>query len=236
MPLETVIDRPLHHRAPWAAMGFALGLLIAGSASAGVKVVRGEDGRRIIFNESSDQRARRFSTQLVAIPEVANAPTGGLEPLIRQHAENANLDPRLIQALIQVESGYNAAALSNKGAMGLMQLMPGTAKDLAVTDPYDPAENIRAGIKFFRGLVDRFDGQLEIALAAYNAGPGAVEKYGGIPPYSETREYVRRILALYRGDATLREPVLRGGSLSGRKTHVIRRPGRRVLITTTPVR
>ncbi len=120
--------------------------------------------------------------------------------------------------------------------MGLMQLMPDTAKDLAVSDPYDPAENIRAGTKFFRNLVDRFDGQLEIALAAYNAGPGAVEKYGGIPPYAETRDYVRRILALYRGDATLRNPQLRGGSFAGRKTQVIRRPGRRILVTTSPIR
>lgn len=238
MSFPTALFRSSTRWRNFAAVGILLvgGSTVAFAGDSGVKVVRGEDGRRIIFNESSDQRARRTSNQLVAIPVVPNAPEGGLEPLIRLHAENTHLDPKLVQALIQVESGYNAAALSNKGAMGLMQLMPATAKDLAVSDPYDPAENIRAGTKFFRGLVDRFEGQLEIALAAYNAGPGAVEKYGGIPPYAETRDYVRRILALYRGDATLRDPKLRGGSFTGRKTQVIRRPGRRILITTNPIR
>jgi len=118
------------------------------------------------------------------------------EPLIQQHANRQALRPELVRAVIQVESGFNPRALSPKGAMGLMQLMPATAKQYAVANPYDPTANIEAGIKHLKALIDRFDSSLELALAAYNAGPGAVEKFNGVPPYRETRNYVTRILSL----------------------------------------
>jgi hypothetical protein len=116
--------------------------------------------------------------------------------LIRSASEEAGLDPALVAAVAAVESGFNPRAVSPAGAVGVMQLMPGTAAALGVSDPFDPAQNVRAGARYLRSLLDRF-GKLELALAAYNAGPGAVERYGGIPPYPETRAYVQAVLNLY---------------------------------------
>jgi hypothetical protein len=100
--------------------------------------------------------------------------------------------------VVRAESAWNPAALSRRGAMGLMQLMPATAAELTVADPWDAAENVRGGVRYLSGLLERFD-RLEHAVAAYNAGPAAVERHGGVPPYAETRAYVRRVLALYDG-------------------------------------
>jgi len=106
------------------------------------------------------------------------------------------VDPMLVRALIQVESNYRPRARSSKGAMGLMQLMPATARQYKVRNPYDPTANISAGVKHLKGLIDRMDGAVELALAAYNAGEGAVKKFKGVPPYRETRNYVSKILLL----------------------------------------
>lgn len=120
-----------------------------------------------------------------------------LQRVIADRAAEHSLSPDLVRAVIRTESGWNPRARSNKGALGLMQLMPATAAAYRVADPFDPEENIRAGVAYLRKLVDRFDGQTELALAAYNAGPGAVEKYGRtIPPYRETQAYVRRIVSV----------------------------------------
>ena len=116
--------------------------------------------------------------------------------IIAKLAQAHGVDPMLVSALIQVESGYKPRARSRKGAMGLMQLMPSTAREYKVGNPFEPKANIEAGIKHLKSLIDRFNGANELALAAYNAGPGAVEKFNGIPPYRETRNYVTRILAL----------------------------------------
>jgi soluble lytic murein transglycosylase-like protein len=116
------------------------------------------------------------------------------EPLIREHSQRLSLRPELVRAVIQVESGFNPRALSPKGAMGLMQLMPATARSLGVNNPWDPAQNIRGGTDYLRHLLDQYDGNEELALAAYNAGAGAVAKHGGrIPPYRETLDYVRKV-------------------------------------------
>jgi soluble lytic murein transglycosylase-like protein len=120
-----------------------------------------------------------------------------LRERIDDHARAQDLDPKLVEALIRVESAFNSGAVSNKGAMGLMQLMPGTALELGVENAFDVEENLRGGTVYLRSLLDRFNGDLTLALAGYNAGPAAVEKYRGVPPYRETTEYVRRVLAAY---------------------------------------
>ena len=118
------------------------------------------------------------------------------EPLIREHASRQALRVELVRAVIQVESGYNPSARSPKGAMGLMQLMPATARQLGVRNAYDPAENIRGGCAYLRQLLDRYAGNEELALAAYNAGSNAVDRHGNtVPPYRETRDYVKRVAA-----------------------------------------
>lgn len=104
------------------------------------------------------------------------------------------VDKKLVMAVIDVESGFNAAAVSTAGAQGLMQIMPETGKDLNLEDPFDPSENIDAGIRYLRYLLDTFPDK-KMAVAAYNAGPNAVKKYGGIPPYAETKDYVQKVWA-----------------------------------------
>ena len=135
-------------------------------------------------------------------PEIEAVPApgpgdAGLEPyseIIDRVAAEQNVPVKLVRAVIQVESAYNVRARSPKGAMGLMQLMPATARQYAVADPFDPASNIEAGIKHLKSLLQRLP--VALALAAYNAGEGAVQRFNGIPPYPETRNYVSRILAL----------------------------------------
>jgi len=125
------------------------------------------------------------------------------EEIISEAATRYGLDPDLIRAIIQIESGWIPDARSSKGAIGLMQLMPETSSNLAVSNPLDPRANIRGGTKYLSRLLERFRGNLVLALAAYNAGPEKVERYKGIPPYPETRRYVRSVLKQwqkYRSD------------------------------------
>ena len=116
--------------------------------------------------------------------------------LVREACSRYKLEEQLVHALIQTESAYDSAAVSSAGARGLMQIMPETGRDLGLGKPFDPAENIDAGVRYLKGLMDRF-GSLPLALAAYNAGPGAVDKHGGIPPFAETRAYVGKVMDLY---------------------------------------
>ncbi len=120
-----------------------------------------------------------------------------LDNVIENSAKRHGVDPNLVRALIKVESNFNPSAVSRKGAMGLMQLMPATARSLNVDDPFDPEQNVEAGVRHLRGLLDNFNGNVALSLAAYNAGEGAVRRFGSqIPPYSETQNYVKRITGM----------------------------------------
>jgi len=116
------------------------------------------------------------------------------DAIINSCASEFGVDKSLVKAVIQAESGYNPNAVSSKGAAGLMQLMPGTAQDLRVADSFNPSDNIRGGVRYLRFLLDTFKGNVTLALAAYNAGLARVAKYGGVPPYDETRNYVSKVL------------------------------------------
>jgi soluble lytic murein transglycosylase len=118
--------------------------------------------------------------------------------LIDTTAARHGVDARLVRAIVEVESSYRPEARSPRGAMGLMQLMPPTAREYRLRDPYDPESNLEAGVRHLRSLLDRFE--VSLALAAYNAGEGAVRRFGGIPPFPETRAYVRRVLSLTTAD------------------------------------
>ncbi|AAR35203.1 lytic transglycosylase domain-containing protein [Geobacter sulfurreducens] len=124
------------------------------------------------------------------------------EPIIDQCALEFGVDRSLVKAVIHAESGYNPNALSPKGASGLMQLMPKTAKDLKVANSFDPKDNIKGGVRYLRFLLDTFKGDVTLALAAYNAGMSRVAQYGGVPPYQETRTYIDRVLSYQKSYQT----------------------------------
>jgi len=131
-------------------------------------------------------------------PDAANAPAPvppeQIDQLVQQNADIWQVEPALIKSVIANESSFDANATSPVGAQGLMQLMPETAATLGVRNPYDPAQNVAGGTRYLRSLLDRFNGDTRLAVAAYNAGPGAVEKYGDVPPYAETQNYVQNVL------------------------------------------
>ena len=145
---------------------------------------------------------RNTSTAIRATTGTHERRASSFEPLILASAERHNVRADLVRAVIQAESAFNPLARSNKGAMGLMQLMPATAAELGVLDPYDPAQNISGGVAYLKSLLVQYAHNEELALAAYNAGPSAVDKYDGVPPYRETRNYIARI----KGTASVRRP------------------------------
>lgn len=126
--------------------------------------------------------------------------TGYYNQLIEAASRKYNIGSNIIKAVVKAESDFNSTAVSNKGAIGLMQLMPETAKALGVSNAFDPRENIDGGVRYLKDMLSEFGGNLELALAAYNAGPNSVKKYGGIPPYDETQNYVKKIMSSLRGN------------------------------------
>jgi soluble lytic murein transglycosylase-like protein len=135
-----------------------------------------------------------------------------LQQIVREKAEKHNLDPALVSAVISTESNWNTSALSSKGAQGLMQLVPGTAQKLGVFNVWDPEENVDAGVRYLRMLLERYNGDLPKALAAYNAGPSVVDRWGGIPNYRETRDYVRKVTNTYFRPGSNQQPFSRAAS------------------------
>lgn len=182
-----------------------LALLWAAAAQADVYVKEEADGALVLTDAPGGEG---FELLLHSERDAAAAPVAARaeHPSARQHAPRieraaraAGVDASLLHAVIRAESAYNPKAVSPKGAAGLMQLMPATARRYGVADRFDPDQNVLGGALYLRDLLARFDGQLELALAAYNAGEGAVQKYGGrVPPYAETQRYVPQVMHNYR--------------------------------------
>jgi soluble lytic murein transglycosylase-like protein len=176
-------------------MGFA------GTAHAQIYSWRDANGKLVISNTRQDSGSGPVRSYAVPQAESVRATRSvsvgrarRYDDLIDEHCRTQGVRPDLVRAVMQVESGFNPMARSPKGAMGLMQLMPATARQYGVNDPYNPAENVRGGVAYLRELLDRYQNKEELALAAYNAGPSAVDRHGqSIPPYRETRNYVAQI-------------------------------------------
>jgi len=156
----------------------------------------GRDGSISLTNVPSDSRYQKI--EIEASQFHATLSEQELEPVIRRHSSQQQLHPALIRAVIKAESDFDPRAVSRAGAIGLMQLMPQTALRMDVRDMYDPDDNVGGGAKYLRQLLNRFHGNLPLALAAYNAGENAVERYQALPPFDETRQYVRKVLRYYR--------------------------------------
>lgn len=192
--------RPRHRSWPWL-LALVVAACAPSTAHAQIYATRDAKGTLILSDRPINSPTPVYEvvgapSYRTTTPVERASVADTIETLVVEHAERQDLRPELVRAVIQVESGFNPRATSPKGAMGLMQLMPQTARELGVANPYDPAENIRGGTTYLRQLLDRYDGDERLALAAYNAGAGAVDRYGRtVPPYRETRDYVRRISA-----------------------------------------
>ena len=176
-------------------MAFSIAsLLVVSAASGQVQLVIRRDGSKVISNVGSTSRG----TNLGALAKLRNR-RSAYDAAIERYSTQYGVDPVLVRAVIQVESDFNPNCVSNKGARGLMQLMPETAKRFGVKSVHDPEQNIRGGVEYLSKLLSMFRSDLPQALAAYNAGEGAVSHYSGIPPYEETMTYVKRALTVYYG-------------------------------------
>ncbi len=192
-------------------------VLLAPAADAQVQLVIKKDGSKIIYNVPTGREKGKKGTDFHWLALQHDRPSR-YDLLIEKYSKQFRVDATLVRAVIQVESDFNPMCVSRKGARGLMQLMPETAKQYGLTNVHDPDQNIRAGILHLREMLEMFS-DLPRALAAYNAGPNAVLKYGGIPPYEETTTYVKRALTVYYGHpygqavifAAGKKPMVRGG-------------------------
>jgi soluble lytic murein transglycosylase-like protein len=203
--------------------GIALFLALAAPAQAQIYTYYDDSGTLVLANKKPlGSLERTYSvpqTQSIRTTRRAgNGVSAQYDDLISEHSRINDVRTDLVRAVVQVESGFNPSARSPKGAMGLMQLMPSTARQFGVRNAFNPVENVRAGVAYLRQLLDRYDNDERLALAAYNAGPGAVDKYGQtVPPYRETKDYVARISQIT--DAP--RPVQMRGSVIYKSTEVV---------------
>jgi soluble lytic murein transglycosylase len=156
-----------------------------------------------VTNIPVDNEYNKFTSTKNKDIKIHKQKTNSYHRIISNKSKKYEIEPSLVCAVIKVESNWDSKALSRKGAKGLMQLMPSTAKDMNVKNPFDPEENIEGGIRYLRYLLDKFNGDITLALAAYNAGPKKVEQFRGIPPIKETKQYVKRVLSIYNKELTL---------------------------------
>jgi soluble lytic murein transglycosylase-like protein len=209
----SVMGRRLDRLRFLLVLGVFVGLAVP--AQAQIYSWRDAKGTLVLSNRRPAQASETKSYAVPKAPAVRTtryAPlerTRAYDDIITEHARLNGVRTDLVRAVVQVESAFNPNARSPKGAMGLMQLMPATAREHGVSNPYNPVENVRAGVRYLRSLLDRFGENEELALAAYNAGPAAVAKYGTtVPPYRETRNYVAKI-----GQMTARPVEMRGARI-----------------------
>jgi soluble lytic murein transglycosylase-like protein len=182
-----------------------LALGIAGAAEAQIYMYKDQFGRTYFTDTPQHPGFERYKPKseyelrtATLTPRSALRVTKAYDPAIKRASKEHGVSAALVKAVIAAESGFDPSAVSRIGAQGLMQLMPGTAKDLGVDDVFDPWQNIDGGTRYLSAMIDRFPGELSLAVAAYNAGPEAVKKHRGVPPYQETRTYVQRVLRLYK--------------------------------------
>lgn len=192
-----------------------IALVIASPSFADSKIIvlgdKGEGDYAKITVHTPDRPIQPAAAATAYTPKPVKLDAESYAPLINAAARVNNLDPDLVRAVIHAESGFNPRAISPANAQGLMQLIPSTAKRMGVANSFDPVENVAGGSRYLRLLLDMFGGNVVYAVAGYNAGEGAVVKHGGIPPYKETQEYVRRVAQLYKG---YKEKSLGNGTLA----------------------
>jgi soluble lytic murein transglycosylase-like protein len=215
LPRPTVTQRDLRAICARLGAGFvvfaAFGLLGAAAANAQISKVTDEAGRNFWVNAEpvvttkiapARSRSAIFMPSEVSFSGRSDRPEvsidrDGIERIVHEAADRHNVDPALVRAVIETESGWNPSAISRKGAVGLMQLMPTTAQRFGANDFYTPQQNVEAGVTYLKTLLERYNGNLDLALAAYNAGEGAVDRAHGIPRFRETRDYVQKVQNAY---------------------------------------
>jgi soluble lytic murein transglycosylase-like protein len=230
-------NRALISMRPERYLAYGLVLSLAASAAHGVVRVVVIDGKKVITNDGIGEPVVGGGRLLGGWSAARVAAPSRFDDLIAASAREHAIDPRLLKAVMLFESGFNPKAVSRKGARGLMQLMPKMAAQHGVRNVHDPAQNVEAGAKHLSYLLDLYHGDLEKTLAAYNAGETAVERYGGVPPYDETRGYVSNILGAYNGRKDLRGGFGRSSAQAfriskARPVRVVRDSNDRVLLTT----